>query len=57
MANTGIRPDEANRLEYRDAAATGETILEIEVRGKRGTGYCKSTAGAVRPFEWLVEHS
>jgi integrase len=27
-----------------------ETILEIEVRGKRGVGYCKSTTGAVRPF-------
>ena len=31
--------------------ATKETILEIEVRGKRGVGYCKSTTGAVRPFE------
>ena len=43
MANTGIRPDEANWLEYRDIEivdddATGETILEIEVRGKRGVG-------------------
>ena len=55
MANTGLRPDEAKRLEYRDVAivrdqATDETILEIEVRGKRGVGYCKSTTGAVRPF-------
>jgi integrase len=55
MANTGLRPDESARLEYRDVAiikddATGETILEIEVRGKRGVGYCKSTTGAVRPF-------
>ncbi len=60
MANTGIRPDEANWLEYRDVEiveddATGETILEIEVRGKRGVGYCKSTTGAVRPFERMVE--
>lgn len=59
MANTGIRPDEANWLEYRDVEiveddATGETILEIEVRGKRGVGYCKSTTGAVRPFERMV---
>jgi len=59
MANTGIRPDEANRLEYRDVSiidddATGETILEIEVRGKRGVGYCKSTTGAVRPFQRLA---
>ena len=58
MANTGLRPDEAARLEYRDVAivtdeATGERILEIEVRGKRGVGYCKSTTGAVMPFERL----
>jgi integrase len=55
MANTGLRPDESARLEYRDVnvvrdAATDETILEIEVRGKRGVGYCKSTTGAVQPF-------
>ena len=31
----------------------GKTILEIEVRGKRGVGYCKSMPGAVRPFERL----
>jgi len=58
MANTGLRPDEAARLEYRDVAivtdeATGERILEIEVRGKRGVGYCKSMTGAVMPFERL----
>jgi len=58
MANTGLRPDEALRLEFRDVQivvddATGDTILEIEVRGKRGVGYCKSTTGAVRPFERL----
>lgn len=62
MANTGIRPDEANWLEYRDVEvveddATGETILEIEVRGKRGIGYCKSTTGAVRPFERMKERN
>lgn len=58
MANTGLRPDEAARLEHRDIVivrdqATNEIILEIEVRGKRGVGYCKSTAGAVRPFRRL----
>jgi len=56
--NTGLRPDEAWRLQFRDVSiveddATGETILEIEVRGKRGVGYCKSMPGAVRPFERL----
>ena len=40
-----------------DDDATGETILEIEVRGKRGVGYCKSTSGAVRPFQRLVERN
>jgi len=59
MANTGLRPDEAKRLEYRDVTivddeATSETILEIVVRGKRGVGYCKSTTGAVTPFQRLV---
>ena len=62
MANTGLRPDEANRLEYRDVKivedeATKETILEIEVRGKRGVGYCKSMSGAVRPFRRLAERN
>ncbi len=62
MANTGIRPDEAKWLEYRDIeivddAATGETILEIEVRGKRGVGYCKSTNGAVFPFKRMLERN
>jgi len=62
MANTGIRPDEANWLEYRDIQivdddATGETILLIEVRGKRGVGYCKSMPGAVRPFERMKERN
>jgi integrase len=57
-ANTGLRPDEAMRLQFRDVAViedegSGQTILLIEVRGKRGVGYCKSTAGAVRPFERL----
>jgi integrase len=58
MGNTGLRPDEARRLEFRDVtivkdSATGERILEIEVRGKRGVGYCKSMPGAVFPFERL----
>jgi integrase len=58
MANTGLRPDEAARLQFRDVAVvndqpTGERILEIEVRGKRGTGFCKSMPGAVVPFERL----
>lgn len=62
MANTGLRPDEAARLEYRDVEivlddATRETILVIEVRGKRGVGFCKSTSGAVVPFKRLHERN
>ena len=42
-----MRPDEAWRLEFRDVTVAddedlGKTILEIEVRGKRGGGYCKA---------------
>lgn len=58
MANTGLRPDEVKHLEFRDVEIvaddySGDRILEIEVRGKRGIGYCKSMPGAVRPFERL----
>jgi len=58
MGNTGLRPDEALRLEFRDVEivedeATDETILVIKVRGKRGVGYCKSLPGAVEPFRRL----
>jgi len=59
MGNTGLRPDEVKRLEFRDVEIvdddySGERILVIEVRGKRGVGYCKSMPGAVRPFERLL---
>ena len=58
MANTGLRPDEVKQLEFRDVEIvqdeySNDRILEIEVRGKRGVGYCKSMPGAVRPFERL----
>ena len=59
LANTGLRPDEARNLQHRDVSivqdqATGDRILEIEVRGKRGVGYCKSMPSAVRPYERLL---
>ena len=58
MANTGLRPDEAKNLQHRDVEIvtddwSGDKILAIEVRGKRGVGYCMSTPGAVRPYERL----
>jgi len=56
MGHTGLRPDESARLELRDVKivndeSTGERILEIEVRGKRGVGFCKAMPGAILPFE------
>jgi integrase len=62
LGNTGLRPDEAKRLEYRDVRIvtdydTGQRILEIEVRGKTGVGYCKSMTGAVRPFLRLKQRN
>jgi len=58
MGNTGLRPDEAKQLQHRDVSIvvdrdTGERILEIETRGKRGVGWCKSMPGAVKPYERL----
>jgi integrase len=59
MANTGLRPDEAFNIQHRDVTivedeASGEEILEIEVRGKRGVGHCKSMPGAVRVYRRLL---
>jgi integrase len=58
MFNTGLRPDEAWNLEFRDVKieddyATKKTILVIDVRGKTGVGYCKSMPNAVYPFEQI----
>ncbi|MET0721805.1 MAG: hypothetical protein ABWY64_13340 [Tardiphaga sp.] len=60
MSNTGLRPDEAMRLEYRDVTVafdegTQETILEM--RGKRGYGPCKSTQNAVSVFNRLKKRN
>jgi integrase len=59
MVNTGLRPDEVKRLEFRDVKIVDDydsrqTILEIDVRGKRGVGFCKSMPGAVHPFERIA---
>ncbi|RYM09533.1 tyrosine-type recombinase/integrase [Sphingobium cupriresistens] len=60
MANTGLRPDEAKRIEIRDIEIVQdgpkrERILHIAVRGKRGTGWAKSMPGAVHPFTRMKE--
>jgi len=58
--NSGLRPDELKRLQFRDVtiiedSASRKEILLIEVRGKRGIGYCKTMPGAVLPFRRLSE--
>jgi integrase len=58
MVNTGLRPDEAANLELRDVQIVrdgSKSRLDIDVRGKRGVGYCKSMSGAVLPFERTVK--
>ena len=60
MVNTGLRPDESKRIQFRDVAVVDdhgsrERILEIDVRGKRGVGFCKSMPGAVHPFQRLMK--
>lgn len=60
MSNTGLRPDEAKKLQFQDVEIsldpeTDEVILVIAVRGKRGVGFCKSTIGAVHPFERMLD--
>ncbi len=55
MVNSGLRPDEAKRIQIRDFEVVtdgpnSERILHIAVRGKRGVGYCKTMPGAVMPF-------
>ena len=63
MVNSGLRPDEAKRIELRDIdiVADGpgnEEILHIAVRGKRGVGFCKTMPGAVIPFKRIkARHS
>jgi integrase len=65
MVNTGLRPDEAWKLEFRDVKieedyATKKTLLVMDVRGKTGVGYCKSMPQAVYHFEEVrkrrIEH-
>ena len=51
-------PYEVRRPEYRDVKIADDkylcnTILEIDVRLRRGVGYCKSMLGVVPPFERL----
>jgi hypothetical protein len=61
QANTGMRPDETiQNLEVRDVKFEREPgkkteILAIDVRGKVGTGYCKSLPGAVHPYRRVLE--
>lgn len=51
MANRGLRPTRPTgwNAVIIEEDEDGERILLIEVRDKRGVGYCKSTSGAVYP--------
>jgi integrase len=58
MVNTGLRPDEAWALEFRDVKTeydygTKENILVSDIRGKTGVRYNKSMPQAVFTFERL----
>ncbi len=56
MVNSGLRPDEAKKVQFRDVKIireAGEEILLIEVDGKTGYGPCKSMSGAVSAFKRL----
>lgn len=60
MVNSGLRPDEAKRLEMRDVeiardGPNAEEILHLTVRGKRGVGYCKTMPGAMMPYKRMVK--
>ncbi len=60
MVNSGLRPDEAKRVQVRDVeivkdGPNEEAILHIDVRGKRGVGHCKTMPGAVLPFKRMVK--
>jgi integrase len=58
--NTGLRPDEMARLQFRDVEIDnqdmdGTEILHIRIAmGKRGFGNCKSMPGAVEPFRRVM---
>lgn len=58
MGNSGLRPDEAQRVQIRDVTVehdptTKKDILVMDVRGKRGVRYTKTMPGAVFPFQRL----
>ena len=60
MVNSGLRPDEAKRIELRDHdiiedGPGEEEILHVAIRDKHGAGYCKSMPGAVHPFKRMME--
>jgi hypothetical protein len=62
MANTGWRPDESWKVEFRDVDVkieddygTKQTIPVTDIRGKTGVRYNKSLPGAVYSFKRLHE--
>jgi integrase len=66
VANTGMRIGEARNVRFCDVKLAEDIngidekkpiLIISNIKGKRGTGSCKSYFGAVRPFERLLERS
>ena len=66
VANTGLRIGEARNVRFCDVRYSEDTneyeekqpiLIISNIKGKRGTGSCKSYFGAVRPFERLLKRS
>ena len=66
VANTGLRIGEARNVRFCDVKYAEDlnehneklpVLIISNIKGKRGTGSCKSYFGAVRPFERLLERS
>ena len=57
-ANTGMRVDELRNVRFCDCDIRPESgssvVLITNIKGKRGTGECKSHFGAVRPLERII---
>jgi integrase len=66
VANTGLRIGEARNVRFCDIKYADDVneynekkpiLIISNIKGKRGTGSCKSYFGAVRPFERLLKRS
>lgn len=60
-ANTGMRVGELNNVRFSDCQIVPENgdsvVIITDIKGKRGTGECKSFYGAVQPLVRIIERS